>query len=181
MELILLLGAAVAAAYWYSTSTTEPLPERPGRYFTWDELTESGTARRLGLSNRPTADAARRLMLLTAAVLDPLRAIVGPVAITSGYRSPRVNAHVHGAAETSQHMRGEAVDLKVPGMTARDVALVLIRSGIPFDQLIWYHPSRGGHVHVSYTQDRPNRRDIRWAPPDSTSEVPWTPPTPPAS
>ena len=53
------------------------------------------------------------------------------ISITSGYRSPEHNAKVKGA-KNSQHVKGTAADIKVTGMTPKEVALViegLIESG----------------------------------------------------
>lgn len=53
------------------------------------------------------------------------------ISITSGYRSPEHNAKVKGA-KNSQHVKGTAADIKVAGMTPKEVALViegLIESG----------------------------------------------------
>ncbi len=50
--------------------------------------------------------------------LEAFRAAVGkPVIINSGYRCPVHNAAV-GGAPNSQHMLGEAADIRVTGMTA---------------------------------------------------------------
>ena len=54
-----------------------------------------------------------------------------PITITSGYRSPKYNAKIKGA-KNSQHITGTAADIKVKGMTPKEVALViegLIESG----------------------------------------------------
>jgi uncharacterized protein YcbK (DUF882 family) len=64
--------------------------------------------------------------------LQILRDAVGKsITITSGYRSPEHNAKVKGA-KNSQHITGMAADIKVTGMTPKEVALViegLIESG----------------------------------------------------
>ena len=58
----------------------------------------------------------------------------------------------------------EAVDIKVDGMSAQELAAFILRSGLPVDQVIWYAPERGGHVHLSYTRARANRRQAMHAP-----------------
>jgi uncharacterized protein YcbK (DUF882 family) len=64
--------------------------------------------------------------------LQVLRDAVGKsITITSGYRSPEHNAKIKGA-KNSQHITGMAADIKVAGMTPKEVALViegLIESG----------------------------------------------------
>ncbi len=135
-----------------------------GRFFSWAELTVSSAAARLGLDNTPTPEAAQAMQALVSNVLDPLRTGLGrPVRVTSGYRAPPVNKAV-GGAESSQHMSGEAADIKVDGVAAEALATAIIQLGLPFDQLIWYAPERGGHVHVSFTNKRPNRRQTLHAP-----------------
>ena len=51
-------------------------------------------------------------------------AVNKPISITSGYRSPEHNAKVKGA-KNSQHIKGTAADIKVRGMTPKEVALVI--------------------------------------------------------
>ena len=48
------------------------------------------------------------------------------IQITSGYRSPEHNAKVKGA-KLSQHITGMAADIKVSGMTPKQVAEVIER------------------------------------------------------
>lgn len=55
-------------------------------------------------------------------ILDNLRNKLGkPVIITSGYRTPEWNAKC-GGAKYSYHMRGMAADIRVDGMTPKEVA-----------------------------------------------------------
>ena len=145
-----------------------------GRFFSWAEMTVSSAAARLGVDNTPTPEAQRAMQILVAYVLDPLRASIGsPVRITSGFRAPEVNRAVNGSP-TSQHMLGEAADIKVDGYGAEALATAIVRLGLPFDQVIWYAPERGGHVHVSFTAKRANRGEALHAPAGS-GYVAWVP------
>lgn len=55
-------------------------------------------------------------------ILDILRNQIGkPVYINSGYRTPTRNKEV-GGAKYSYHMRGMAADIRVNGMSAKEVA-----------------------------------------------------------
>lgn len=110
-------------------------------------LTASGTASSQGLSNTPTTSASNNL----SRVSDFLNMLPWRVQVTSGYRSPAVNAAV-GGASGSAHMTGEAVDFKVPGWNSRKTATWLWknRSRFPMlDQVAWYTGNKGTHVHVT--------------------------------
>ena len=57
--------------------------------------------------------------------LQVLRDSLGKtISITSGYRSPQHNKKI-GGAKDSQHVKGMAADIKVTGMTPKEVALVI--------------------------------------------------------
>jgi zinc D-Ala-D-Ala carboxypeptidase len=144
----------------------------PGNFFSWDEFEESSTAERLKLDNTAPPQARRAIVHLVETVLDPLREALGrPVRITSGFRSAALNAAIKGSA-TSQHMKGEAADIKVEGMGAEAIARAIVDLGVEFDQVIWYDPVRGGHVHVSCKAFGHNRRQTLWAP-SGGGYVPW--------
>lgn len=115
-----------------------------GRFFTWAELTRSRAASRLGLDNTPPPEAQAAMRRLVEVVLDPLRAAIGrPVRLTSGFRARAVNDAVKGSS-TSQHMRGEAVDIVVDGVSAEALAAFIVQLGVPFDQVIWYDRGAAG-------------------------------------
>jgi uncharacterized protein YcbK (DUF882 family) len=64
-------------------------------------------------------------ILQLAKNLQVLRDAVGKsISITSGYRSPQHNKKI-GGAKDSQHVKGMAADIKVSGMTPKEVALVI--------------------------------------------------------
>lgn len=72
------------------------------------------------------------------------------VHVISGYRSPKTNAalraHSDGVAAGSLHMRGLAMDIRLPGIglgSLRDSALALARGGVGF-----YPASNFVHVDV---------------------------------
>ena len=140
------------------------LDGRPGRYFSWAELTTTGT----GLINEPPPEHRTNLQILVQVVLDPLRDYLGrPVRVTSGYRSPAVNVAI-GGSRTSAHMTGEAADLKVDGLDAHALVAAL-RACHPaggWDQIIAYAPERGGHCHVGICAGAwsRHRQQVLWAP-----------------
>lgn len=59
----------------------------------------------------------------TAEHLEVIRKACGnrPITITSGYRSPEHNQNVNGASN-SQHLYGTAADIKVKGLTPKEVS-----------------------------------------------------------
>lgn len=82
------------------------------KYFTIKELTASSTAKRLGIKNEPNKEQADNIIRLIETVLDPLReAYGGAIIVSSGYRSERLN-RVVGGVKSSQHLSGEAADIK---------------------------------------------------------------------
>lgn len=121
-------------------------------HFTLDEFTESQTATRKGIANKPSAAEINNLRRV-AEVLEQVRALYGrPLTISSGYRSAALNAAV-GGSKTSAHLRGLAADINVPGVSPRDLALKIRDSGIPFDQLI----HEGTWVHIGLADGAPRR------------------------
>lgn len=139
---------AVAGGGFLLARRSRMFDQRPGEYFDWKEFQVTST----GLPNDLPLWARANVGDLVANVLDPLRRKLNkPIRITSGYRSPEVNAAV-GGSKTSDHMTGRAVDLAVAGMSAREIADVIRGMNLPYDQLIVYSPDRGGHLHVSYRE-----------------------------
>ena len=121
------------------------------KYFTITELTKSATAKRNGIDNKPSATVERKLVALIEKVLDPLREAYGkPIIVTSGYRCEKLNRLVGGAA-SSQHVKGEAVDIRTVSDKPEDnkkLYDLILKLKLPFDQLI----NEYGYdwVHVSY-------------------------------
>jgi putative chitinase len=77
--------------------------------------------------------------------LERVRALLGkPILIDSAFRSPEVN-HAVGSTSVSQHLRGCAADIRVPGMTPAEVVKAIHTAKLPYDQLIlelgWTHIS----------------------------------------
>lgn len=100
--------------------------------------------------NTPGAATVANLKRLAETILEPARAVIGkPMIITSGYRSPDVNKAVGGSVH-SQHMMGQAADFIVPGVSAREVCLLLKDSDIPYHQLI-FENFNSGWTHISWS------------------------------
>lgn len=127
-------------------------------HFTLAEMLYSPTAVRKGIPNDAPADVVKALKLLCEKVLEPVRAHYGkPVRVTSGYRSPRVNRAVGGAA-SSQHCNGEAADFTVEGVSNFEVCKWL-EANLSYDQLIAEF-GEAGWVHVSYSAHRLRNQEL---------------------
>lgn len=114
--------------------------------FSLEELTRSDAAARNGWDNTPNDAEIENLKRLAALLQDVKTAVGGKaVMINSGFRSKQVNDAV-GSKDSSQHRLGCAADIRVPGMTPRQVVEACIAASVPFDQIIlefdsWTHIS----------------------------------------
>ena len=121
--------------------------------FTLSELTKSETALRKGLNNTPSDAVVASLQTLVDKVLQPLRMRYNKsIKVNSGYRSPEVNASV-GGSKTSDHCKGQAVDIEIAGVANGDLATYILNN-FKFTQVILEFYTQGvpdsGWVHVSY-------------------------------
>ena len=118
------------------------------QYFTEEEFTRSATAHKHGIDNSLPLQFRRNAAWFCKNVLDPIRNYLGrPVIINSGYRSEKLNQML-GSKPTSFHMRGLAADIRVPNMTAFDLAKEIMDSGIAYDKLILEKHGSREWVHI---------------------------------
>ena len=134
---------------------------RLSKNFTLQEFTKSQTAERRGIDNTPVEGHLENAKALFENVVQPVRDNFGVTVINSGYRCGDLNYAI-GGSNTSQHCKGQAVDIECPGTPNYDVAK-WIEENLDFDQLIleFYTPGipDSGWVHVSYkTED--NRKSV---------------------
>jgi D-alanyl-D-alanine dipeptidase len=131
-----------------------------------NEVTTSGTAKRLGIDNTPTPEHLNNLKLVAENVFEPIRKHFGkPIKVSSGYRSKALNAATPGASTTSQHSTGEALDLDQDGMTTgvtNKMIFDYIKNNLNFDQLIYEFgtDSNPDWVHVSWESTGKQRKMI---------------------
>jgi len=84
-------------------------------HFSLEDFTRSDVAKKWKINNNPPKDMLP-IITRTLELLERVQLLVGPtcpIEIWSGYRCPRVNTLV-GGSRTSQHLRGEAVDIVCP-------------------------------------------------------------------
>lgn len=120
--------------------------------FRLSEFVRSATAKKSKIHQQFTIELniLVNIIYLADNLLQPLREIVGPINITSGYRCERLNTII-GGAKLSQHQYGQAVDFICDDFSKA----VLFIKNKTFDQLIIYD----NFIHVSLTTSF-NRKQI---------------------
>lgn len=131
-------------------------PDYFSRYYTFDQVTHSDTATANNIANVPNDLQILAATQLAQKVLDPitdyLRENVSANAlltVNSWFRSPELNAIIPGSSSNSDHMRGEAADIKFSGGN-KYILQAILDDYIFFDQLIIYP----GYLHISYDPNR---------------------------
>lgn len=117
--------------------------------FTYEELIESSIALKKKIDNTPTEEEKENLIRLTKEILQPIRTKYGkPITITSGFRCEKLNKAV-GGVSTSQHRKGEAVDIiGENNKELWDVIVSMVKSGeITVGQLI--NEKKLSWIHIS--------------------------------
>jgi zinc D-Ala-D-Ala carboxypeptidase len=118
-------------------------------HFTLAELTVTDHRE---FDNSPTQEEISNLQRL-AQLLEQVKETLGgkPIMINSAFRSKQVNDAV-GSSDKSQHRKGCAADLRVPGVTPDEVVRAVITAGLPFDQIIREF-DRWTHISIPNTED----------------------------
>ena len=130
--------------------------------FTISELIKSDTAARYNINNMPDIYSLDNMLNLIWYCLQPLRDKLGkPIIITNGFRCfalwKKLNDLGLNPSKTSQHLKGQAADLVVNGMTQEALFNFIKKSGVEFDQLIWEQDNNC--VHISFVKGK-NRKQI---------------------
>ena len=135
------------------------------KYFTFEECIHSETAKAKGIDNTPSAEHKAHIIESVETLVDLLREAWGQycsraglgspsIRISSGYRSPALNAAV-GGSKTSAHCYGYAFDLIPVNGKMREFKRFCrqFMSSHPFDQLISEREHDTGlpdWMHVGY-------------------------------
>ena len=132
---------------------------RLSRNFMLREFVNSATAARKGISNKPTEVHLANLKKLIDNVIQPVRDKIGPIRITSGYRSPALNRAIGGSSR-SQHSKGMAADIQFVRDNEMDNKVIfdtILEMELDFDQMINEFDYKW--IHISYNQKK-NRKQV---------------------
>jgi zinc D-Ala-D-Ala carboxypeptidase len=126
------------------------------------EMLRSESAKRRGISNKPTAEHIENMKAWAVNIFQPIRNHFGkPIFLSSGYRSKELNRAV-GGSQTSQHSKGEAGDIDNDNTDIKNRDIFnFIKDNLEFDQLIWEFGTEENPawVHVSFSRTH-NRKQI---------------------
>jgi len=128
--------------------------------FSLSEITRSNTAARLNIKNAPSQEHLNNMQVLIRDLIQPMRDALGPIRISSGYRSPALNRAIGGSSK-SQHCKCQALDLqfwKDGEMCNKEIYDWVIKEGIEFDQMI--NEFDFAWIHISLRPDNKNRKNI---------------------
>jgi len=144
---------------------------RLSKNFTLSEITRSNTAARLNISNAPSEEHLNNMQTLIRDLIQPMRDAIGPVRISSGYRSPALNRAIGGSSK-SQHCKGQALDIqfwKDGEMCNKEIYDWVIKKGLEFDQMI--NEFDFAWIHISLRPDGNNRKMVLEAYKDSDGDT----------
>ncbi len=129
------------------------------KHISYKEATHSNTATRRGINNVPSDKHLVAMKVLAKNVFEPVRVHFDkPIRVNSFFRSVSLNKAI-GGSSTSQHCKGEAIDLDATtGFTNKEI-YNYIKDNLEFDQLIWEFGTDKDPdwVHVSFRADGKNR------------------------
>jgi len=123
------------------------------------EVIKSNTAIKNGIDNSPTLVHLNNLEILAEKIFQPIREHFGvPIGISSGYRSKALNKAIPGSSKTSQHCKGQALDLDadIYGKVTNKEIFDFIKDNLEYDQLI--NEYNYSWIHVSYSEN--NRKQV---------------------
>jgi len=143
-------------------------------HFTFEELTRTGQTS-LQVKNRQEAQAFIKPLTELAELLEVIRTHFGkPLKINSGFRGLSVNTGTPGSSKTSQHMKGEAADIEMPGVDDAELHRWIVKeSGLKYGQCILERPPGRSWVHVSICGTRDPKRCNEALTFDGTSYKPY--------
>ncbi len=130
------------------------------KYINYHEGTHSETAVNKNIVNQPTVEILDAMRYVAANVFDKVREKLGALRVNCFYRCLELNKAV-GGAPTSQHTKGEAIDISGLNGVKNSAIFNFIKENLEFDQLIAENITNGEPkwIHVSLKKGN-NRNQI---------------------
>ena len=130
------------------------------KHISYKEATHSDTAKRKKITNKPKAEHIKNMELLAEKVFEPLREWVdAPIKVNSMFRSEELNSVIKGSLNSS-HLTGNAMDITSMGGKTNLEMFHYIKDNLDFDQLIWEFGAEPKWLHVSYINEKDNRKQV---------------------
>lgn len=130
------------------------------KHISYKEATHSDYAKRNKIANKPKAEHIENMELLAEKVFEPLREWVeAPIRVNSMFRSLELNSALKGAVRSS-HLTGNAMDITSMGGKSNLEMFHYIKDNLDFDQLIWEFGAEPKWLHVSYENEKENRKQV---------------------
>jgi len=131
------------------------------KYLTLEMATESATAQRLNIDNIPNEEQINALREWGVHIYDKIAGKFPRIQRNSIFRCKALNDAIGGSL-TSQHMKGEAGDLKLASRADNVMLLKWVIDNIHFDQCICEFPNDQGPawLHLSWHHELKNRDEI---------------------
>ncbi len=126
--------------------------------FQLKEFVVSSTADRLGIDNTPTPGEIENLRTLCKQILQPARDALGPLKITSGFRSAALNIAV-GGSSNSDHRKGFAADVVSVNVGTKALA-VWVKNHCDFDQIILEFGTLENPNWIHLSAEPRNRKEV---------------------
>ena len=120
--------------------------------FTRAEIEHSNTAKR-------SEEHLENMQRLIDKLIQPMRSSLGPIRISSGYRSPQLNQAIGGSTR-SQHSKAQALDLQYWKKGKMDNEVIykwVLKSDLEFDQMI--NEFDFSWIHISFVEGK-NRKQV---------------------
>ena len=134
--------------------------KKVSKHISYKEATHSNYAKQYNIANKPKAEHIENMELVAEKVFEPLREWVdNPIKVNSMFRSEKLNSALKGSG-TSSHLNGEAIDITSMGGKTNLEMFHYIKDNLDFDQLIWEFGTEPKWLHVSYKNEKDNRKQI---------------------
>ena len=130
---------------------------RISRHFTLSEALRSNTAKRKGISNKPSLNQFSNIVFC-AANMDRVRELLGrPIRPSSWLRVEELNRAV-GGSKKSKHLEGCAVDFGSEWGDLNRVFNQILASDIPYTKIILEYPEEeSSWIHIEFEKSSGKR------------------------